>query len=161
VEHYFCETFLRQGLAVEAGHKKFCYSYFNLKDNRQDAFYCLRHNFLWFHLFDKLARPKMDLVKNIKTSVSVLELKRLLVELNDKRKDIGIRFRMIGEMWKPNFFRIIDFNDQGLIVVEESGNKLFFLKDLSIVMQFEIDARFQSFEPHHHYDVVPDAISIV
>lgn len=102
----------------------------------------------------------MDSVKNIKTSVTVLELKRLLVELCDNRKDICIRFRLIGEMWKPNFLRIIDFNEQGLIVVDEATNKLLFLKDLAVVMQFEIDARFQAFEPHFHYNVIPDNMAI-
>jgi hypothetical protein len=101
----------------------------------------------------------MEGLNSIKTSITVLELRRLLVELNDNGNSICIRFRLIGEMWKANFFRIIDCNDEGLMIVDESSNRLFFLKDLSIIMQFEIDARFQSFEPHFHYDVVPDPLS--
>jgi hypothetical protein len=115
--------------------------------------------FYRFTYLINLRCKRMDSVKNIKTAVNVLELQRLIVELNDKRKDICIRFRLVGEMWKPNFFRIIDFNDQGLVILEEGSNKLLFLKDLSLVMQFEIDARFQNFEPHFHYDVVPDLLS--
>jgi hypothetical protein len=100
----------------------------------------------------------MDAVKNIKTSVSILELRILLIELNDKRKDICIRFRFIGEMWQPNFCRIIDFTESGLVINDPATNKLVFVKNLSSIMQFEIDMPFQSFEPHFHYDVVPDRV---
>lgn len=98
------------------------------------------------------------MLKNTKTFVTVLELKRLLVELKDKRKDISIRFRLIGEMWKPHFLRIIDVTDNGLVVNDEANNTLLFLRDLSVIMQFEMDARFQAYEPHFHYDVVPDPL---
>lgn len=100
----------------------------------------------------------MEVLKNTKTFITVLELRRLITELRDKRRDICIRFRLIGEMWKPNFLRIIDITDHGLVVNDEVDNKLYFLRDLSLVMQFEIDARFQGFEPHFHYDVVPDPL---
>jgi hypothetical protein len=95
-----------------------------------------------------------ELDKNM-TLISVLELKRLLVELKDKRPDICFRYRLLGEMWKPHFMRIIDINEKGAVLNDETNNKLIFLPDFTQVMQFELDAKFQQFQPHFHYDVQP------
>jgi hypothetical protein len=86
-------------------------------------------------------------------AVSVLELKRLLVELCDKRPDICIRFRLLGEMWFQHFMRIVLVTEEGVILNNEVSNKLFRVRDLANVMQFEIDRRFQNFRPHYHYDI--------
>jgi hypothetical protein len=94
----------------------------------------------------------VDVEKN-KTLITMMELKRLLVELKDLRPDICLRYRLIGEMWKPNFMRIVDVNDKGAVLNDEVTNKLIFLHDLSHVMQFEIDAKFQYIQPHFHYNV--------
>jgi hypothetical protein len=103
----------------------------------------------------------MALVEKNKTLVSVLELKRLLVELRDKRPDICFRYRIVGEMWKGNFMRILQVNENGIALNDELGNKLVFIADLALIMQFEIDAKFQMFEPHCHYDVLPRDVSFI
>jgi hypothetical protein len=90
-----------------------------------------------------------------KTMISDVELRRLVTELKDGRPDICIRYRLIGEMWKPNFLRIIQVNENGAVLLDESKNALSFLCDLSSVMQFEIDAVFQNYQPHFHYEVQP------
>jgi hypothetical protein len=95
-------------------------------------------------------------VEKNKTLISTLELKRLLVELKEKRFDISFRYRLIGEMWRPNFTRIVGLTEKGVMLNDEVSNSLVFLNDLTKVMQFEIDAAFQSFEPHHHYTVKPE-----
>jgi hypothetical protein len=87
--------------------------------------------------------------------VTVLELKRLLIELQNKRPDICIRFRLLGEMWFPQFMRIILVSNSGIILNNEVSNTLLRVRNLSRVMQFEIDNRFQNFHPHFHYDVKP------
>jgi hypothetical protein len=106
-------------------------------------------------LFSKLRLENECGVNPIKTLVSTPELKRLLVELREKRSDIHIRFRLIGQMWKPNFLKILNINDKGIILLDEIDNTLIFVTDLSRVMQFEIDATFQGFQPHHHYTLQP------
>lgn len=85
--------------------------------------------------------------------ISVLELKRLLVELRDKRPDICIRFRLIGRMWLLHFMRIIHITDRGVVLNEEVSNTLVTVRDLGNVIQFEIDHQFQNYRPHYHYDV--------
>lgn len=85
--------------------------------------------------------------------VAVLELRRLLVELKEHRPDICIRYRLIGQMWAQNFLRVVHVTDQGVLLNDETSNKMITIPELSHFMQFEIDKPFQKFFPHHHYDV--------
>jgi hypothetical protein len=85
--------------------------------------------------------------------ISVLELKRLLIELRDKRPDICIRFRLLGEMWFPHFMRIVLVTAKGVVLNNEVSNKLVIINRLSQVIQFELDRRFQNFKPHFHYNL--------
>jgi hypothetical protein len=87
--------------------------------------------------------------------VEVLELRRLLYELKDQRSDICIRFRLIGEMWQPSFSRVIKLIESGVVLLNEENNLAVSIKDLREVVQFEIDARYQNFHPHNHYDLEP------
>jgi hypothetical protein len=96
-----------------------------------------------------------DIAEKSKSLISVLELKRLLVELKEKRPDICLRYRLLGEMWIINFMRVIHVTEKGALLNDERKNRLINLTDLSSVMQFEIDAPFQGFQPHFHYHVKP------
>ena len=85
--------------------------------------------------------------------VNIVELRRLLIELRDKRPDIFVRFRLLGEMWFPQFMRIVLVRETDVILNNEVERKLVRVPDLSHVMQFEIDRSFQSFKPHFHYNI--------
>ena len=87
--------------------------------------------------------------------ISVLELRRLLIDLRDKRPDICIRLRLLGEMWLPHFMRIVLVTETGVVLNNEVSKTLVNVRNLSDVMQFEIDRRFQNFKPHFHYDLGP------
>jgi hypothetical protein len=89
--------------------------------------------------------------------ISVLELKKLMVELKDKRPDICVRFRLLGEMWAQNFMRVLHVSEKKVMLNDEVANKLVILPDLSNIMQFELENRFQNYQPFFHYDVIPDA----
>ncbi|HWA32641.1 MAG TPA: hypothetical protein VG737_00855 [Cyclobacteriaceae bacterium] len=90
-----------------------------------------------------------------KSGISTLELRRLLFDLKDKRADVCVRFRILGEMWYPSFLRIIQVTEKGAVFANEQTNEWISLADLSEIMQFEIDNRFQHYQPHFHYDVMP------
>ena len=87
--------------------------------------------------------------------IPVIELRRLLVELQEHRPDICIRCRMIGKMWMPNFLRLIRVTDHGVVFRDELSDKVLSLPDLSQIIQFEIDKAFQLYQPYFHYDVIP------
>lgn len=88
-------------------------------------------------------------------TIQVLELRRLLFELKDLRPDINIRFRLLGEMWQNNFSAVIRLTERGAIFTDEKSGKPFLIDDLNSVIQFEIDTRFQHYEPNFHYSVKP------
>jgi hypothetical protein len=89
-----------------------------------------------------------------KTLISALELKRLMVDLLEKRPDICIRFRLLGEMWNVTFMQVMRVSDRGVLLFDENNN-LVSINDLNFVMQFEIDKPFQAFQPYFHYEVSP------
>ena len=82
----------------------------------------------------------MEITLN-KTLISVLELKRLMVDLSEKRPDICIRFRLLGELWSMNFLRVMRVTDKGAVLLDESHG-LVSVSDLNFIMQFEIDKPF-------------------
>ena len=86
--------------------------------------------------------------------VAVLELRRLLVELKEHRPDICIRYRLIGQMWAQNFLRVIQISDPGVLLSDETSNKLVTIPDISQIIQFELDKPFQFYQPYFHFEVV-------
>lgn len=82
-----------------------------------------------------------------------IELRRLLYELRDRRPDICIRFRLLGEMWQSNHLRVIKLTDRGVVLFDEAEGKVYVINDLRNVMQFELDQIFQQYQPHFHYEV--------
>ena len=96
-----------------------------------------------------------EILPKSKNLISVLELRRLLTDLKSKRSDICFRYRLLGEMWEAMPMRVIQVTEKGVILKNENNQTLFTLPDLTSVMQFELDAPFQGFEPHFHYNVQP------
>jgi hypothetical protein len=86
-----------------------------------------------------------------------LELKRLLFDIKDKRNDICIRYRLIGEMWARNFMRVLAVKDHGTLLQNEKDGSLITIMDLSNIMQVEIDHSFLGYQPYYHYEVKPMA----
>ena len=61
----------------------------------------------------------------------------------------------MGEMWKRNFMAIVDINEKGAIFIDPTSEEFVFLTDLTDIIQFEVDNRFQVYEPFFHYEVTP------
>jgi hypothetical protein len=93
------------------------------------------------------------LISSNTAAVSVLELKRLLVELAEHRVNVCIRLRILGELWQANHSKVLRVNDTGTALLDELTNKLLFIQDLNNVMQFELDGQFQHYKPNYHYTV--------
>lgn len=86
--------------------------------------------------------------------ISTTQLKQLItLILDNPRENICIRPRLIGEMWRPNFMRVLMLNGKGVVLNDEIQGKAFSITYFSDIVQFEIDGRFQNYEPHFHYDV--------
>ncbi|HYC84322.1 MAG TPA: hypothetical protein VEB86_03835 [Chryseosolibacter sp.] len=96
--------------------------------------------------------PKTKLEKTA-TTISGLEFKQLLIQLLNTQT-ICIRFRLIGEMWMPHFVRVHAVNEKVALFYEEKKDR-YSLAKFNNIMQFELDERFQIFQPNYHYDVIP------
>ena len=88
-------------------------------------------------------------------TISVLELKRLLQSLKDANTGIFIRLRMLGQMWQPNFSRIFLVTDNGAVMIDQTTRKVEIIHNLGDVVQFELETRFQAFQPWFHYNIQP------
>jgi hypothetical protein len=105
-------------------------------------------------------QEKQDLKRGLTTMqsknlISVIELRRLLHDLKDRRPDICVRFRMLGEMWSRNFMSIAAITGKGVMLKDDQDSSLVVLNDLTNVMQFELDNSFTGFQAHFHYEVKP------
>jgi hypothetical protein len=87
--------------------------------------------------------------------ISVVEFKRLMVDLKEKKPGVLVRFRLLGELWAKNFMSIAAVFDKGVIFKDEVVNNFIVLSNLTDVIQFEIDEPFQGYRPYNHYDVKP------
>jgi hypothetical protein len=83
--------------------------------------------------------------------VTVEKLLSLLIDL--KKTNICIRVRLLGEMWERSFMRVARINGRVIMLTEENSGKSLLLSDVSTIAQFELDSRFQEFQPNFHYDV--------
>ena len=76
-------------------------------------------------------------------------------DLTTQRPSVGIRFRILGELWKPNFMHIVKMTDRGAIFNDQSTKEFVFVMDLAEVVQFEVDDRYNDLQPNFHYEVNP------
>jgi hypothetical protein len=88
-------------------------------------------------------------------TITVTELRALLHEILDLRPDISLRFRVLGSMWQPAFLHITDIFDQKVILRNPASAKVYVIDDINMVTQFELEDRFRTFQPNHHYSIKP------
>jgi hypothetical protein len=99
--------------------------------------------------------PAFEVYDRTNNVISVIELKRLLIELKEKKPGVCVRFRLLGELWGKSFMTIATVSDRGVVLKDEATNNFSAISNLSDVVQFEIDEPFQGYKPYNHYDVNP------
>ena len=86
---------------------------------------------------------------------SAIELKQLLTHFS-KTPGFSFRFRLLGEMWMKNLMQVTAVNEKTVLVYDDIDTKYYLVK-INNIVQFEIDGRFQAYQPFFHYDVKPSA----
>ena len=94
-------------------------------------------------------------MEKAQTLISVIEFKRLLIDIRQCRPDICVRFRLLGEMWAVQFMAVLAVSDKGAIFTIDGNNSIVVVSDLTNIMQFEIDKPFRGYQPYFHYEVHP------
>jgi hypothetical protein len=92
------------------------------------------------------------LLSHAKPNISIPALRKLLA-LMSASAGSSVRYRLMGEMWQPNFMRVLQVTDDGVVLVDESKNRFILLSDLNMIMQFELDSCQNNFDPYNHYDI--------
>jgi hypothetical protein len=92
--------------------------------------------------------------------ISIIELKRLLVTIVDYNLPVAIRYRFMGEMWQPNFMKVIKVREVGILFQDQTSGRLTVIPDLNRLIQFELDGRIHNYEPHNHYNVTTKELSL-
>lgn len=87
--------------------------------------------------------------------LSIHHLRMLLTSIIDNKLQVCIRFRLLGQMWQPRHMRVLKLTEKGVILNDEQNNRLITVADLGQVMQFELDSSLYQYQPHNHYEVVP------
>jgi hypothetical protein len=87
-------------------------------------------------------------------TISTTELKQLLILLSDNPgANVCVRIRLMGEMWRPNFMRVLMLTANGVILNDEVEGRVYSIAHLSNIMQFELDGKIRGYEPNFHYNV--------
>jgi len=88
------------------------------------------------------------------TVISVDDLKRVVSLIVERKLRTSIRFRTVGQLWYPNFLRVVKIEDGKRILFHDEKRKFFIsLRDLSAISQFELDSRIDPLEANFHYQV--------
>ena len=93
------------------------------------------------------------------SKIPIIEFKKLLHNLRDLRPDVGIRVRLMGEMWQTHHLRVFQVTERGAALHDPQTKRLLMVNDLSQVMQFELEESFQQYQPHYHYSVDPALVN--
>lgn len=56
-------------------------------------------------------------------------------------------------MWQSSFMIVLKVTEKGVVLNDETKNRLLLIADLSLVMQFKLDGRVHNYQPHFHYDI--------
>jgi hypothetical protein len=84
--------------------------------------------------------------------INTLRFKRLIFELREHCPENRIRVRTLGNMWDSNFSEVIHITaGDGIILQNKEQMKHVPLND---VISFELEMKFQDFEPNNHCKVV-------
>jgi hypothetical protein len=86
--------------------------------------------------------------------VFVIELRRLLHDIRDRRSDVRVRMRLLGKMWCESFLSVDSFDDEGVVLFDSLQGKYLHIHRLADVIQFELECSFFGYHAHYHYDVI-------
>jgi hypothetical protein len=95
----------------------------------------------------------MNVVSN--GMITAEQFKDLLMNLQGEDNNAAIKFRQLGDVWSPDFFKVVTVDGKVVTFGGEKNTTSVQRCDLSSVVQFEIRSTLEDFEPHKIYEVAP------
>ena len=94
------------------------------------------------------------------TLVSLTDLRKLLSAIGQRPHAVRIRFRTLGQLWYPNFLRVLKMEQGRRILFHDAiRNEFIVLSDVNRIAQFELDGRQFSYQPQFQYEVSDDGMN--
>ena len=87
------------------------------------------------------------------TEISVLEFRQLLQSIYSSGNNVGIRTRLIGELWQKIHLKILKITEESVTFYDEKSSLTVYVSDMQTIIQFDLDRPFQQYQPHLHYTV--------
>lgn len=118
------------------------------------ARFCLI-SILYCQYYKKIKYMQIEQLSSVKVIhvVSRIELKRLLISIFRYSATVGFRYRLIDDVWRPDFMRVSQLTERGVILEADHGSRLLFISNLSAIAQFELNNSCRQFIPYLHYNV--------
>jgi hypothetical protein len=86
-------------------------------------------------------------------TVSPLELKFLMDSILLQKANIRIKCLLDGKTWSDRYLAVLMVTEKGVVLKDESRDKIFSIPFIQQVMQFVLDKPFDSYDPDQAYAV--------
>jgi hypothetical protein len=94
-----------------------------------------------------------DILPNSNEVISLLELKLLAKSIISKHAKIRIKCLLEGGSWTGQFLSVMMVTEKGLVLSDDSNNKIKSIRFIDQIVQFVIDKPFDSYTPNMAYIV--------
>jgi hypothetical protein len=91
-------------------------------------------------------------MKNRK-NIPLTGFKRLLHDIRDRRPDVHVRIRLLGQMWSEYFYEVLSITSEELLLFNEKADRYLKIPRIDDVIQFELECSFFGYQAYYHYDV--------
>jgi hypothetical protein len=98
---------------------------------------------------------EMKLMMIKESTLSSLRLRQLLIDIKEHSQNTCVRVRLLGEMWRSYFMRVVSVSEDRVLLSAEAEGKLSSIP-LTAIIQIELDHKFKEYQPHNHYTVQPN-----
>lgn len=85
--------------------------------------------------------------------ISLLEFKRLLSDIRNRRPDVRVRVRLLGKMWAEQFCAVDFLNDNQVVLFDQREDEYHYINNINDVAQFELECPFFGYDAFYHYDL--------
>ena len=92
-------------------------------------------------------------MKAVMTVIRFQDLHSIFHSIIERHSHVGIRFRTSGELWYPDFLRVIKLQGRSIQLFDDTRELLISLRDLSAITALELNAQVDGWQPNTQYFV--------
>lgn len=93
------------------------------------------------------------------TIVTLKDLEKLLFSIAESQNHVCIRYRTLGQLWYPNFLKLLRVQDGAALLRDDLRNQMINLLHISHIIQFELSERLGEYDAGCHYEVADNGLA--